>query len=91
MKLSLILDGEQIPKKTGQEIYISLQKRDLDQALWKNWNTTVATPDGAKTQNLALFISTLRGEVENAVQDPKKKEATQEAIKYCLGLTRTDK
>lgn len=91
MKLSLIVDGEQIPKKTGQEIYISLQKRDLDQALWKNWNTTVATPDGAKTQNLALFISTLRGEVENAVQDPKKKEATQEAIKYCLGLTRTDK
>jgi hypothetical protein len=91
MKLSLILDGEQIPKKTGQEIYISLQKRDLDQALWKNWNTTVAAPDGAKTQNLALFISTLRGEVENAVQDPKKKEATQEAIKYCLGLTRTDK
>ncbi len=91
MKLSLILDGEQIPKKTGQEIYISLQKRDLDQALWKNWDTTVAAPDGAKTQNLALFISTLRGEVENAVQDPKKKAATLEAIKYCLGLTRTDK
>lgn len=91
MKLSLILDGEQIPKKTGQEIYISLQKRDLDQALWKNWTTTVAAPDGAKTQNLALFISTLRGEVENAVQNSKKKAATQEAVKYCLGLTRNDK
>ncbi len=91
MKLSLILDGEQIPKKTGQEIYISLQKRDLDQAIWKNWDTTVAAPDGAKTQNLALFISTLRGEVENAVQDSKKKATIQEAIKYCLGLTRTDK
>lgn len=91
MTMSLTLDGEQIPKKTGQEIYISLQKRDLDQALWKNWNTTVAAPDGAKTQNLALFISTLRGEVENAVQNGKKKAATLEAIKYCLGLTRTDK
>jgi hypothetical protein len=91
MTMSLILDGEQIPKKTGQEIYISLQKRDLDQALWKNWNTTVAAPDGAKTQNLALFISTLRGQVESAIQDPKKKAATLEAIKYCLGLTRTDK
>jgi len=91
MKLSLILDGEQIPKKTGQEIYISLQKRDLDQALWKNWDTSVAAPDGAKTQNLALFISNLRGEVENAVQNGKKKAATLEAIKYCLGLTRTDK
>ena len=91
MKLSLILDGEQIPKKTGQEIYISLQKRDLDQALWKNWDTTVAAPDGAKTQNLALFISNLRGAVENAVQDPQKKVTIQEAVKYCLGLTRSDK
>jgi len=91
MKLSLILDGEQIPKKTGQEIYISLQKRDLDQAIWKNWDTTVAAPDGAKTQNLALFISNLRGAVENAVQDPQKKVSIQEAIKYCLGLTRADK
>ena len=91
MKLSLILDGEQIPKKTGQEIYISLQKRDLDQAIWKNWDTSVAAPDGAKTQNLALFISNLRGAVENAVQDPQKKVTIQEAVKYCLGLTRSDK
>ena len=91
MKLSLLLDGEQIPKKIGQEIYISLQKRDLDQAIWKNWDTSVAAPDGAKTQNLALFISNLRGAVENAIQDPQKKTAIQEAVKYCLGLTRSDK
>jgi len=91
VKLKIILNGEQIPKKTGQEIYISLQKRDLDQAIWKNLDTEVKAPDGAKTQNLIRFINNLRRTVKDAVQDPQKKMATQEAIKYCLGLTRTDK
>lgn len=90
IKLNIILDSNQVPKKTGQEIYISLQKRDLDEAIWKNWDTTVAVPDGSKTQNLALFVSGLRGAVEDVVQNPQKKVATQEAIKYCLGLTRSD-
>jgi hypothetical protein len=89
--LDLQIASDQIPKRSGQSIYVTLQKRDLDQAIWKGWNTSVSSPDGAKTQNLMLFVSGLRGSVESVVQDPKQKESTLEAIKYCLGFTRKDR
>ena len=88
LSLSLTIDGAKFPKKKGQTITITLQKRDLDKATWQGWNTDVAAPDGAKTQNLDLFIAGLRDSVENVVQNTEKKQATQEAVKYCLGFTR---
>lgn len=91
ISLDLQIASDKIPKRSGQPIYITLQKRDLDKAIWKDWNTTVSLPDGAKTQNLMLFVSGLRGAVESVVQDSKQKESTLEAIKYCLGFTRKDR
>ncbi|MGL5035634.1 MAG: hypothetical protein ACRC6M_17750, partial [Microcystaceae cyanobacterium] len=88
LALNLIIDGSKFAKKKGQMITITLQKRDLDKATWQGWDTDVATPDGAKTQNLDLFIGGLRDSVENVVQNTDKKQATQEAVKYCLGFTR---
>jgi hypothetical protein len=35
-----------------------------------------------------LFIGGLRGVVENGVGDPDLKAATQNALKYCLGIVR---
>jgi cellulase/cellobiase CelA1 len=84
-----MIDGAKFAKKKGQMITITLQKRDLDKATWQGWDTDVAAPDGAKTQNLNLFIGGLRDSVENVVQNiQQKKQATQEAVKYCLGFTR---
>jgi hypothetical protein len=88
LKLGVTLEVEQIPKKSGQEIYITLQKKTLDKAVWGDWDMAISQPSGAKTQNLALFVSGLRGAVEGVVQNPKQKAATQEAVKYCLGFTR---
>lgn len=91
ISLDLQIASDKIPKRSGQALYVTLQKRDLDKAIWKDWNTSVSLPDGAKTQNLMLFVTGLRGAVESVVQDPKQKESTLEALKYCLGFTRKDK
>ncbi len=91
MQLNLLLDTNQIPPKDGEAIYLTLQKHDLDQAVWQDWDTSVAVPDGAKTQNLSLFVSGLRTALEGVTTDKKESAATQEAVKYCLGLTRNDK
>jgi hypothetical protein len=88
LTLSLMIDGAKFAKKKGQMITITLQKRDLDKATWQGWDTDVAAPNGAKTQNLDLFIGGLRDSVETVVQNNEKKQATQEAVKYCLGFTR---
>lgn len=88
IELGLRIESEKLPAKSGQEIFITLQKRDLDRAVWKGWDTEASRPDGAKTQNLMLFISGLRGVVENGVGDPDLKAATQNALKYCLGIVR---
>jgi hypothetical protein len=86
--LTLSLDGEKFVPKKGEEITLILKKRDLDRATWQGWDTDVAEPDGAKTQNLNLFIGGLRDAVENVAKNPQQKEATEQAVKYCLGFTR---
>ena len=86
--LDLTLDGEKFVPKKGEEITLVLKKRDLDRATWQGWDTDVAEPDGAKTQNLNLFIGGLRDAVENVAKNPQQKEATEQAVKYCLGFTR---
>ncbi|MFM7190626.1 MAG: hypothetical protein ACKOX2_07395, partial [Microcystaceae cyanobacterium] len=86
--LTLSLDGEKFVQKKGEEITLILKKRELDRATWQGWDTDVADPDGAKTQNLNLFIGGLRDAVENVVKNPQQKAATEQAVKYCLGFTR---
>lgn len=88
LTLFLMIDGAKFAKKKGQMITITLQKRDLDKATWKGWDTDVAAPNGSKTQNLDLFIGGLRDSLETVVQNADKRQATQEAVKYCLGFTR---
>jgi hypothetical protein len=88
IQLGLKLDNKKLAPKSGQEIYITLQKRDLDRAVWQGWDTETSLPDGAKTQNLMLFIGGLRNVVENGVKEPELKAATQKALKYCLGIAR---
>ena len=86
--LTVSLDGEKFVQKKGEEITLILKKRELDRATWQGWDTDVADPDGAKTQNLNLFIGGLRDAVENVVKNPQQKAATEQAVKYCLGFTR---
>jgi len=40
---------------------ITVMTSSLDRALWSNWNSEVSNPQGDKTQNLLLFISSMQG------------------------------
>lgn len=86
--LSLILDGRQFASNQGEIMTIDLNKRALDRATWQGWHTDVSSPDGAKTQNLNLFIGGLRDAVESVARQPDQKATTEQAVKYCLGFTR---
>ncbi|WP_353672353.1 hypothetical protein [Synechocystis sp. LKSZ1] len=86
--LNLTLDGSKFAPKKGEIMTIDLKKRALDRATWQGWHTDVSAPNGAKTQNLNLFIGGLRDAVESAASKPTQKKATEQAVKYCLGFTR---
>ncbi|MBJ7901407.1 MAG: hypothetical protein GC158_16125 [Cyanobacteria bacterium RI_101] len=82
--LNLRLDGQKLPPKKGEALFVTLPRRELDRAVWQDWDTDVAQPDGARTQNLLLFVSGLRGAVERESQN----KDGDLAAKYCLGLVR---
>jgi hypothetical protein len=41
---------------------ISVDADELDQLMWKDWNTSGTQPDGAKTQRLLALLQSIRGE-----------------------------
>jgi hypothetical protein len=41
---------------------ISVDAYELDQLMWKDWNTSGTQPDGAKTQRLLALLQSIRGE-----------------------------
>lgn len=84
LTLNLRLDPRKLPPKKGEALFVTLPRRELDRAVWQDWDTDVAQPDGARTQNLLLFVSGLRGAVERESQN----EDGDLAAKYCLGLVR---
>ncbi len=78
LQLTVDFDGEKVPQGNGKLIYITLLDRNLDKAVWQDWDMDISQPEGSKTQNLRLFVSGLRG----AVADD------QNAVKFCLGYSR---
>lgn len=78
LRLTTVFDGAKLPEGEGKLVYITLADRQLDQAVWKDWDMDISQPDGSKTQNLRLFVSGLRG----AIADE------QDAVKFCLGYSR---
>ncbi|MEB3189557.1 MAG: hypothetical protein VKL42_04350 [Snowella sp.] len=78
LKLTLGFDGEKMSSKDGELIYITLLDRNLDQAVWEDWDMDINQPDGSKTQNLRLFVSGLRQAMGQE----------QNAVKFCLGYSR---
>jgi hypothetical protein len=78
LRLTTVFDGEKLEKGQGKLVYITLADRQLDQAVWQDWDMDIGQPDGSKTQNLRLFVSGLRGAVAN----------DQNAVKFCLGYSR---
>lgn len=75
--LTVIFDGNQLEQGQGKLVYVTLGDRQLDQAVWRDWDMDISNPDGARTQNLQLFVSGLRGAVAN----------NQDAVKFCLGYS----
>lgn len=75
--LTAVFDGNQLPQGEGKLVYVTLGDRQLDQAVWRDWDMDISNPDGARTQNLQLFVSGLRGAVAN----------DQDAVKFCLGYS----
>nr|WP_199309551.1 lipoprotein [Synechocystis sp. FACHB-383] len=75
--LTAVFDGNKLPQGQGKLVYITLGDRQLDQAVWQDWDMDIGNPNGAKTQNLLLFVSGLRGAVAN----------DQDAVKFCLGYS----
>ena len=78
LQLTVDFDGEKVPHGNGKLIYITLLDRNLDKAVWQDWDMDISQPEGSKTQNLRLFVSGLRGAVAN----------DQNAVKFCLGYSR---
>jgi hypothetical protein len=78
LRLTTVFDGEKLGEGEGKLAYITLADRQLDQAVWQDWDMDVGQPDGAKTQNLQLFVSGLRGAIANE----------QDAVKFCVGYSR---
>jgi hypothetical protein len=76
--LTTIFNGEMLERGEDKLVYVTLDDRQLDQAVWKDWNMDISKPEGSKTQNLLLFVSGLRGAVAN----------NQNAVKFCLGYRR---
>lgn len=76
--LTVQFEGDKLQSGDGQLVYITLPDRQLDQAVWQDWDMDISQPDGSKTQNLQLFVSGLRQAMD---QD-------QNAVKYCLGYSR---
>lgn len=77
LSLTAVFDGNQLPRGQGKLVYVTLGDRQLDQAVWRDWDMDISNPDGARTQNLLLFVSGLRGAVAN----------NQDAVKFCLGYS----
>jgi hypothetical protein len=75
--LTAVFDGNKLPQGQGKLVYVTLGDRQLDQAVWRDWDMDISNPNGAKTQNLLLFVSGLRGAVAN----------DQDAVKFCLGYS----
>lgn len=60
-------------------IRLDLDRKSLNQALWKGWDTSVASPAGPQTQNLMLFISSM----ETLTAGPEKSDP---ALRFCMGI-----
>ncbi|MFM1842257.1 MAG: hypothetical protein RLZZ490_993 [Cyanobacteriota bacterium] len=78
LQLTLGFDGEKLNAKDGKLIYVTLLDRNLDQAVWQDWDMDIGQPEGSKTQNLRLFVSGLRQAMGQE----------QNAVKFCLGYGR---
>jgi hypothetical protein len=78
LQLTLEFNGKKMQSKDGELIYVTLLDRQLDQAVWQDWDMDISQPDGSKTQNLQLFVSGLRQAMGQQ----------QNAVKYCLGYNR---
>jgi len=78
LQLTLEFKGQNLDSEGGKLIYVTLLDRQLDQAVWQDWDMDISQPDGSKTQNLRLFVSGLRQAMGQE----------QDAIKYCLGYGR---
>ncbi|BAW97807.1 unknown protein (plasmid) [[Synechococcus] sp. NIES-970] len=78
--------------RRGEAVYLTLSQRDLDEAVWADWNSTVANPDGSKTQNLLLFVYGLREAVkgmalQNVSLNPEAPPPpNDDAVKFCIGI-----
>ncbi len=78
--------------RRGETAYLTLSQRDLDEAVWADWNSTAANPNGAKTQNLLLFVYGLREAVKGmALQNTDPDTGTAQvlsdnAVKFCIGI-----
>ena len=82
------MDLQNIYRDRSKDLYIILKKRNLDNAVWKEWNVQDSSLDGSKTRNLSLFVNGLRESVEGSATELKNKGLIENALKYCLGFNR---
>jgi hypothetical protein len=78
LQLTVEFNGDKLPEGEDKLIYVTLLDRQLDQAVWQDWDMDISQPEGSKTQNLRLFVSGLRQAMGEG----------QNAVKFCLGYGR---
>ena len=61
LHFTLIANPTQINSILLEPTKIMIMTSALDNALWSNWNSEVSNPQGNKTQNLLLFVSSMQG------------------------------
>jgi len=64
---------------SNEPIRLDLDRKALNKALWKGWDTSVSNPAGPKTQNLMLFISSMETVFGHTSQNDL-------AVRFCIGL-----
>jgi hypothetical protein len=79
----LTIDAELYPEKFPKGIEalqptLTVSRKNLNQALWSEWNSETGSPAGDKTQNLLRFLSALESIPTESVNNP--------VVKICLGI-----
>lgn len=76
-RLQVDVDVQQEGSRSGGALTLEVDRRSLNEALWKDWDSGINNPAGPRTQNLMLFI----GGMESTIQ-----QQDQPAAKLCFGF-----
>lgn len=80
LNLLLQINPKELTTQLSNEpIWLDLDRKALNKALWKGWDTSVSNPAGPKTQNLMLFISSMETVFGRTSQNDL-------AVRFCIGL-----